>query len=165
MCLLCCLMAACVDQIYAHMRSCCRFSPHLKGRRRMTPKQRLDRVERILGIVATAGRKAREEFREKINILIDTQIRSDDEFREKIKILTDSQIRSDDEFREKIKILTDSQSKTEELTRENSRAISENSKAISENSKAISENSKASKAVNEQLQAVAVAQAELTQSQ
>ena len=106
----------------------------------MTPKQRLDRVERILGIMATAGRKAREEFREKINILIDTQIRSDDEFREKIKILTDSQ------------------SKTEELTRENSRAISENSKAISENSKA-------SKAVNEQLQAVAVAQAELTQSQ
>ena len=99
----------------------------------MTPKQRLDRVERILGIMATAGRKAREEFREKINILIDTQIRSDDEFREKIKILTDSQ------------------SKTEELTRENSRAISENSKA--------------SKAVNEQLQAVAVAQAELTQSQ
>jgi DNA polymerase III alpha subunit (gram-positive type) len=99
----------------------------------MTPKQRLDRVERILGIMATAGRKAREEFREKINILID------------------SQIRSEDEFRERIKILTNSQNKTEELTRENSRAISENSKAI--------------KVVQEQLQAVAVAQAELTQSQ
>ena len=92
----------------------------------MTPEQRLDRVERILGRMATAGRKAREEFREKINILIDTQIRSDDEFREKIKILTDAQ------------------NKTEELTCENSKAI---------------------KAVNEQLQAVAVAQAELTQSQ
>jgi DNA polymerase III alpha subunit (gram-positive type) len=86
-----------------------------------------------LGIMATAGRKAREEFRDKINILID------------------SQIRSDNEFREKIKILTDSQNKTEEITRENSKAISENSKAI--------------KAVNEQLQAVAIAQAELSQSQ
>jgi len=92
----------------------------------MTPKQRLDRVERILGIMARAGRQARQEFRDKINILIATQIRTEGEFREKITILTDAHINN------------------EELARENSKAI---------------------KAVNKQIQAVAVAQAELTQSQ
>src|ERR1041385_1961001 len=82
----------------------------------MTPEQR---VERILGRMAKAGRRARQEFREKINILIDTQIRNEDVFRAKIKILTDAQI----------------------------------------------DNSKAIEATNEQIHAVAVAQAELTQSQ
>jgi hypothetical protein len=92
----------------------------------MTPEQRLHRVERILGRMAVAGRKAREEFREKINILIDTQMKTEDEFRGKIKILTDAQI------------------KNQELTHENAKAI---------------------KAVDEQVQALAVAQAELNQSQ
>jgi hypothetical protein len=47
----------------------------------MTPEQRLDRVERILGIMATSGRKARSEFRDKINILIDAQIRNEEAWR------------------------------------------------------------------------------------
>jgi hypothetical protein len=47
----------------------------------MTPEQRLDRVERILGRMATAGRKARDEFRAKINILIDAQIRNEQAWR------------------------------------------------------------------------------------
>ena len=44
----------------------------------MTPEQRLKRVERILGRLAKRGRVARSEFREKINILIDAQIRSEE---------------------------------------------------------------------------------------
>lgn len=43
----------------------------------MTPEQRLNRVERILGRLAKSGRESRSEFREKINILIDTQIRNE----------------------------------------------------------------------------------------
>jgi hypothetical protein len=44
----------------------------------MTPERRLDRVERILGTLATSGRKARSEFREKIYILIHAQMETDD---------------------------------------------------------------------------------------
>jgi hypothetical protein len=49
----------------------------------MTPEQRLDRVERILGRMATAGRRARQEFCEKINILIDAQIKYEEIWRAK----------------------------------------------------------------------------------
>jgi hypothetical protein len=41
----------------------------------MTPEQRFERLERILGRLATSARKARTEFHEKINIVIDTQIK------------------------------------------------------------------------------------------
>ena len=44
----------------------------------MTPEQRLKRVERILGRLATRGRKTRSDFRDKINILIDAQIRNEE---------------------------------------------------------------------------------------
>ena len=44
----------------------------------MTPEQRLKRVERILGRLAKRGRVARSEFRDKINILIDAQIRNEE---------------------------------------------------------------------------------------
>ncbi|HET9714145.1 MAG TPA: hypothetical protein VFP64_19825, partial [Pyrinomonadaceae bacterium] len=43
----------------------------------MTPEQRLDRAERILVRMAKSGREARSEFRQKINILIDAQIRNE----------------------------------------------------------------------------------------
>ena len=62
----------------------------------MTPEQRLKRVERILGRLATRGRKTRSDFRDKINILIDAQIRSEETFREKINILTDAQSRNEE---------------------------------------------------------------------
>jgi hypothetical protein len=65
----------------------------------MTPEQRLKRVERILGRLATRGRRARSEFGNKINILIDTQIRSEEEFRDKINILIDAQIRNEEAWR------------------------------------------------------------------
>jgi hypothetical protein len=41
----------------------------------MTPEQRLDRAERILIGLAKAGYRARREFRDKVNMLIDAQIR------------------------------------------------------------------------------------------
>ena len=62
----------------------------------MTPEQRLDRVERILGTLATSGRKARSEFREKINILIHAQMETD----ELIKGLAVGQARVNQELAE-----------------------------------------------------------------
>jgi len=47
----------------------------------MTPEQRLDRAERILIRMATAGRRTRSEWRYKINSLIDAQIRHETESR------------------------------------------------------------------------------------
>ena len=44
----------------------------------MTPEQRLKRVERMLGSLAVRGRKTRNEFHDKINILIDAQIRNEE---------------------------------------------------------------------------------------
>lgn len=51
----------------------------------MTPEQRLDRLERILGLFARSGRRVRGEWRqqareqnEKINILIQTQLETED---------------------------------------------------------------------------------------
>ena len=55
----------------------------------MTPEQRLDRVERILGTLATSGRKARSEFREKINILIDAQISNEAAWRAESNVINE----------------------------------------------------------------------------
>jgi hypothetical protein len=44
----------------------------------MTPEQRLDRLERIVMMFARAGARARREMNEKINMLIDAQIKSED---------------------------------------------------------------------------------------
>ena len=51
----------------------------------MTPEQRLDRLERILGLFARSGRRVRGEWRqqareqnEKINILIQTQLETEE---------------------------------------------------------------------------------------
>jgi hypothetical protein len=52
-----------------------------EGWKEMTPEQRLDRAERILIRMATAGRRTRSEWRYKINSLIDAQIRHEAESR------------------------------------------------------------------------------------
>ena len=56
----------------------------------MTPEERFDRIERILGLFISAGRRTREQWRErsreqdeKINIMIDTQIRDEAVWRAK----------------------------------------------------------------------------------
>ena len=77
---------ALVDEIYAHMRSCGLIS-HLTLRMEvMTPEERFQRIERVLGRFAVAGRKARSEWRlrsreqdEKINILIHTQMETSEQ--------------------------------------------------------------------------------------
>ena len=55
----------------------------------MTPEQRLERAERILVRLAKTGRQARTEFREKINILIDAQIRNDAAWRAESKAINE----------------------------------------------------------------------------
>ena len=71
----------------------------------MTPEQRLNRVERILGSMAVAGRKARSEFRQNINILINMHVQNEVHFRaqsdalnEKINILIDAQIETTEQI-------------------------------------------------------------------
>ena len=103
----------------------------------MTPEQRLKRVERILGRLAVRGRKTRNEFSDRINILIDAQIRSEETFREKINTLTDAQTRSEEAWL-----------RHEEAWRIESHARDEQIKAT-----------------NEQIKNVALAQIELTKSQ
>lgn len=46
----------------------------------MTPEQRLDRLERIAKLLVRAGMRARREMDEKLNIMIDAQIRNDGRF-------------------------------------------------------------------------------------
>ena len=95
----------------------------------MTPEQRLDRAERILLRMAKSGREARSEFRQKINILIDAQIKNEaawraesHELNEKINILTHSQLGTDEQIKntnEQIKALAASQAeltKSQKLT-------------------------------------------------
>ena len=64
----------------------------------MTPEERLDRAEYILVRMAKSGREARTEFRQKINILIDAQIRNEAAWRveseainEQLKVLAVAQ--------------------------------------------------------------------------
>lgn len=86
----------------------------------MTPEQRLDRAERILVMMAKIGRQTRREWRDKLNILIDMQIRNEEERKvasreqdEKINILIHTQT----ETTEQIKALSLSQQKTDEALR------------------------------------------------
>ncbi len=54
----------------------------------MTPEQRLDRLERIAGLMVRAGLRARRHGREqdeKINMIIDAQMKSDKRFHAQIR--------------------------------------------------------------------------------
>jgi predicted nucleic acid-binding Zn-ribbon protein len=55
----------------------------------MTPEQRLDRAEYILGRIVMIGREARSEFRQKINILIDAQIKNEAAWRAESKAINE----------------------------------------------------------------------------
>jgi hypothetical protein len=64
----------------------------------MTPEQRFDRLERIAKLLIKAGMRTRREMNEKINILLDAQIKNEERFAqtdEKIARLTESQAHSD----------------------------------------------------------------------
>ena len=55
----------------------------------MTPEQRLDRTERILMLMVRAGRRARKEWNEKVNILIDAQLRNEAAWRAESKAINE----------------------------------------------------------------------------
>lgn len=46
----------------------------------MTPEQRLDRLERIAKLFATAGLRARSQFRKQYEIMMDAQMRNEARF-------------------------------------------------------------------------------------
>ena len=86
----------------------------------MTPEQRLDRVENILRSCIKAGREARSEFRQKINILINMHVQNEEHWRaesdalnEKIGILIHTQMATT----EQINKLTNSQRQTDQTLR------------------------------------------------
>jgi len=64
----------------------------------MTPEQRLDRAERLMTLLIRAGRRARHEWGEKVNILIDAQIATEQQLRETHQQIkeTDQQIKETD---------------------------------------------------------------------
>jgi cytoplasmic iron level regulating protein YaaA (DUF328/UPF0246 family) len=55
------------------------FSPHLKEDVKMTPEKRIDRAERMIKMLARAGRRVRQEWGEKVNILINAQIETEEQ--------------------------------------------------------------------------------------
>jgi hypothetical protein len=80
----------------------------------MTPEQRLDRAERILVTMAKSGRRARSEWGQKVNMLIEGQLRHDEASREHdemIKMLIQAQM----ETSEQIKGLSAGHAKIEKL--------------------------------------------------
>ena len=71
----------------------------------MTDEQRLDRLERIVKLMIKAGLRARQETRErarehdeKINILIDSQIKSDDRLKQDEERLAALSTKTDERF-------------------------------------------------------------------
>jgi cupin superfamily acireductone dioxygenase involved in methionine salvage len=82
----------------------------------MIPEHRLDRAERVLMLIVKAGYRARQRSREqdeKINILLNCQIKTDEQLRahsEQLRAQSE-QSRAQDE---KLKILIDAQMKTDE---------------------------------------------------
>ena len=69
----------------------------------MTSEGRLDRLERIAMLMARAGLRVRREQNEKINIIIDAQIKNEDRFaqnEERFAKLAESQRLTDERFKE-----------------------------------------------------------------
>jgi hypothetical protein len=89
----------------AHIRSCFAFLTHFPKAGNhvrqdsgvsMTPDQRLDRLERLATLFAMGGRRARNRFREQIDILMDAQMRNEVRFErneERLEQLIDAQKR------------------------------------------------------------------------
>jgi hypothetical protein len=67
----------------------------------MTPEQRIKRVERVMLRLIRAGRRARHEWGQKVNILLDAQIATEDAIRragEEIRNLAVGQVRLENEM-------------------------------------------------------------------
>ena len=69
----------------------------------MTSEERLDRLERIAMLMSRAGLRVRREQNEKINIIINAQIKNEDRFaqnEERFAQLAESQRLTDKRFKE-----------------------------------------------------------------
>jgi hypothetical protein len=90
----------------------------------MTPEQRLDRLERIAKLLVRAGMRARREMNEKINILLDAQIRNDERFAktderfaktdEKFARLAETSALADEKFAQIMKQLAEKSAETDD---------------------------------------------------
>lgn len=96
----------------------------------MTSEQRLDRLERIAKLMASAGLRARRtarEQQEKINIIIDAQIKNDERFARLAETQTEL-VQSHAEQNDKINIIIDAQIKNDERFARLAEAQAENEK-------------------------------------
>jgi hypothetical protein len=75
----------------------------------MTSEQRLDRLGRIAMLMVRAGARVRREQNEKINIIIDAQIRNEDRF----ATLAEDLARSHNELSQSLNELAKAQTRTE----------------------------------------------------
>jgi hypothetical protein len=77
----------------------------------MTPEQRLDRLERIAKLFAKAGLRARKQFRQQYEVLMDAQMRNEVRFarnEERFERLAESQMHTDQRLDALIDIIRES---------------------------------------------------------
>ena len=82
----------------------------------ITSEQRLDRLERIAMLMVRAGARVRREQNEKINIIIDSQIRTEERFARneaRFATLADDLARSHNQLAKSLKELAKAQTRTE----------------------------------------------------
>ena len=89
----------------------------------MTSEQRLDRLERIAMLMARAGLRARRDQNEKINMIIDAQIKNEDRFAQNEKRFA--------RFEDRFARLTNAQEHTERMIKE----LAESHKELAESQK------------------------------
>ena len=65
----------------------------------MTSEERLDRLERVAKLLVRAGFRARRELNEKVNIIINAQIKTE----ERLNKLVESQTHTDEQLRALLK--------------------------------------------------------------
>ena len=108
----------------------------------MTSEQRLDRLERIAMLMARAGLRVRREQNEKINIIIDSQIKNEDRFarhEERFATLAAAQQQTDNQIKELARELSASQ----KITNERFKELAESQKELAESQRHTDERLKA----------------------
>ena len=96
----------------------------------MTSEQRLDRLERIAMLMARAGLRARRDQNEKINMIIDAQIKNEDRFAQNEKRFAQNEKRFA-RFEDRFARLTNAQDHTERMIKE----LAESHKELAESQK------------------------------
>jgi hypothetical protein len=134
----------------------------------MTPEQRLDRAEYILVRLAKSGRQARTEFRQKINMLINAQMRNEEAWRaesdatnEKLNIL----IRTQMDTSEQIKRTDEQLKQTGEQLRQTDEQVRQTGEQLRQTDEHLKQTDEQIRDTVEQVKALALAQADLAQSQ